>query len=92
MTGELVIGVLPQEQSTRFLVYIPTCQSERYFPEGGISVPVRRGKAWQGGFLQHGGSHGMTCVQSSSHVQVPEPKLSYEVFFLSQKHHNNLSL
>lgn len=34
-----------------FLFYIPTCQSERYFPEGSISVPARRGKAWQRGSL-----------------------------------------
>lgn len=39
-----------------------------------------------------GGSHGMRCLQSSSYIQVPQPKLSHEVFFPSQKHGKNLPL
>lgn len=38
--------------SKGFWCYIPTCQSERYFPGSSISVPARTGKAWQRGCLQ----------------------------------------
>lgn len=96
MTGELVIGVLPTTAKifdvTSLLAKVKgtslgaafQCLQGQERLDRGVACrqtsTCRRGITWD------------ACVQSSSHVQPPEPKRSHEVFFLSQNQHKILPL